>query len=68
MINFLSDHILFFLVSRWEKAGEVSREVWEKVGGHGLLGVVIPEEHGGVGGDYFHAVVALEEQWVGLKI
>ncbi|KAK2857040.1 hypothetical protein Q5P01_005775 [Channa striata] len=37
--------------NEWEKAGQVSREVWEKAGEQGLLGVLIPEEHGGVGGD-----------------
>lgn len=46
----------------------MSREVWEKAGENGLLGLMIPEEHGGVGGDFFYAVVAMEEQWVGLKI
>uniref|UniRef100_A0A8D3AFQ6 Long-chain specific acyl-CoA dehydrogenase, mitochondrial n=1 Tax=Scophthalmus maximus TaxID=52904 RepID=A0A8D3AFQ6_SCOMX len=46
----------------WEKAGQVSREVWEKAGEQGLLGILIPEEHGGIGGDLFSATVMLEEQ------
>uniref|UniRef100_A0A673C1T3 Long-chain specific acyl-CoA dehydrogenase, mitochondrial n=1 Tax=Sphaeramia orbicularis TaxID=375764 RepID=A0A673C1T3_9TELE len=46
----------------WEKAGQVSREVWEKAGEQGLLGLMIPEEHGGVGGDLFYAAVMWEEQ------
>ncbi|XP_028323314.1 long-chain specific acyl-CoA dehydrogenase, mitochondrial [Gouania willdenowi] len=46
----------------WEKAGEVSREVWLKAGEQGLLGVTVPEEYGGIGGDFFSAVVTLEEQ------
>lgn len=48
--------------SRWEKAGNVSREVWEKAGSHGLLGILIPEEHGGIGGDVFSAAITWEEQ------
>uniref|UniRef100_UPI003AAFDEBA long-chain specific acyl-CoA dehydrogenase, mitochondrial n=1 Tax=Centroberyx gerrardi TaxID=166262 RepID=UPI003AAFDEBA len=48
--------------SEWEKAGQVSRELWEKAGEHGLLGVMIPEEHGGIGGDLLSAAVVWEEQ------
>uniref|UniRef100_A0A670IDI5 Long-chain specific acyl-CoA dehydrogenase, mitochondrial n=1 Tax=Podarcis muralis TaxID=64176 RepID=A0A670IDI5_PODMU len=46
----------------WEKAGQVSREIWEKAGQQGLLGVNISEEHGGIGGDLFSAAVVWEEQ------
>lgn len=54
--------ITFFTCPRWEKAGQVSRELWEKAGEQGLLGVMIPEEHGGVGGDVLSAAVVWEEQ------
>ncbi|CAB1327619.1 unnamed protein product [Coregonus sp. 'balchen'] len=30
----------------WEKAGMVSRELWQKAGEQGLLGILTPEEHG----------------------
>ena len=53
---------LFFSCSRWEKAGQVSREVWEKAGEQGMLGVLIPEEHGGIGADVFSAAITWEEQ------
>ncbi|XP_077451856.1 long-chain specific acyl-CoA dehydrogenase, mitochondrial [Stigmatopora argus] len=46
----------------WEKAGQVSREVWEKAGEQGLLGVMTPEECGGFGGDLLSAAVTWEEQ------
>uniref|UniRef100_A0A3P9JS35 Long-chain specific acyl-CoA dehydrogenase, mitochondrial n=1 Tax=Oryzias latipes TaxID=8090 RepID=A0A3P9JS35_ORYLA len=46
----------------WEKAGQVSRELWEKAGEQGLLGVMIPEAHGGIGGDVFSAAITWEEQ------
>lgn len=51
-----------FLNCRWEKAGEVSRELWEKAGKQGLLGVNIAEQHGGIGGDLYSAAVIWEEQ------
>ncbi|KAG8521038.1 Long-chain specific acyl-CoA dehydrogenase, mitochondrial [Galemys pyrenaicus] len=48
--------------SEWEKAGEVSRELWEKAGKQGLLGVNIAEKHGGIGGDLYSAAILWEEQ------
>ncbi|KAM9663450.1 long-chain specific acyl-CoA dehydrogenase, mitochondrial isoform 1-T1 [Trichechus inunguis] len=48
--------------TEWEKAGEVSRELWEKAGKQGLLGVNIAEHHGGLGGDFYSAAVVSEEQ------
>ncbi|KAJ8256014.1 hypothetical protein COCON_G00198780 [Conger conger] len=48
--------------SEWEKAGEVSRELWEKAGEQGLLAIFIPEEQGGIGGDLLSAAVVWEEQ------
>ncbi|XP_054479530.1 long-chain specific acyl-CoA dehydrogenase, mitochondrial [Anoplopoma fimbria] len=46
----------------WEKAGQVSREVWEKAGEQGILGVMTPAELGGVGADLLSAAVTWEEQ------
>ena len=46
----------------WEEAGQVSREVWQKAGESGLLGVNTPEEHGGIGGDWLSACIVHEEQ------
>ncbi|XP_063173990.1 long-chain specific acyl-CoA dehydrogenase, mitochondrial [Candoia aspera] len=46
----------------WEKAGQVSRELWEKAGQQGLLGINISEEHGGIGGDLFSSAIVWEEQ------
>ncbi|KAL6115318.1 acadl [Pungitius sinensis] len=48
--------------AEWEKAGQVSREVWEKAGEQGMLAVLIPAERGGVGADVFSAAVVWEEQ------
>ncbi|ELW72704.1 long-chain specific acyl-CoA dehydrogenase, mitochondrial [Tupaia chinensis] len=48
--------------SEWEKAGEVSRELWEKAGKQGLLGINIAESHGGIGGDLYSTAIVWEEQ------
>jgi len=47
---------------QWEKDGIVDREVWAKAGAQGLLGLQLPEEHGGGGTDDFryNAVVGEE--------
>lgn len=55
-------YFVFLSCSRWEKAGNVSRELWEKAGSQGLLGIMIPEEHGGIGGDVLSAAITWEEQ------
>ncbi|MFJ8785217.1 acyl-CoA dehydrogenase family protein [Streptomyces sp. NPDC102476] len=48
--------------SDWEKAGQLPREVFHKLGSLGLLGFAIPEEYGGGGvADYRYNVVLQEE-------
>jgi acyl-CoA dehydrogenase len=46
----------------WEQAGRMPREVFERLGDLGMLGMAIPEEHGGAGvSDYRYNVVLQEE-------
>jgi acyl-CoA dehydrogenase len=46
---------------RWAHNHQVDREFWNKLGDAGLLGLDLPEEYGGAGGDFgFSAVVAEE--------
>ncbi|XP_069434338.1 long-chain specific acyl-CoA dehydrogenase, mitochondrial isoform X2 [Ovis canadensis] len=47
--------------AEWEKAGEVSRELWEKAGKQGLLGINIADHHGGIGGDLYSSAIVWEE-------
>eukprot|EP00050_Salpingoeca_kvevrii_P007406 m.296037 g.296037 ORF g.296037 m.296037 type:complete len:411 (-) comp13307_c0_seq1:160-1392(-) len=47
---------------RWEEEGQVSRNVWTEAGKMAMLGVTVPEEYGGPGGDIRHAAVIWEEQ------
>jgi acyl-CoA dehydrogenase len=47
---------------KWEKAGRMPREAFEKMGSLGMLGMAIPEEYGGAGiFDYRYNVVMQEE-------
>jgi acyl-CoA dehydrogenase len=47
---------------KWEKAGRMPREAFEKMGSLGMLGMAIPEEYGGAGIlDYRYNVVMQEE-------
>lgn len=46
---------------RWIEQGEVDRSAWNMAGAAGLLCAEIPTEYGGVGGNYLHDTVILEE-------
>ncbi|MBI4259757.1 MAG: acyl-CoA dehydrogenase family protein, partial [Actinobacteria bacterium] len=47
--------------AEWEAAGEFPDSVFRRMGELGFLGVRYPEEHGGQGGDWGHAIVIAEE-------
>ena len=46
---------------QWEKDHIVPREAWTKIGRAGLLAPMVPEEYGGLGGDFLYAVICAEE-------
>lgn len=46
----------------WSKAGKVPREFWNKLGDAGLLCPQMPEQYGGVDGDYRFNCIINEEQ------
>jgi acyl-CoA dehydrogenase len=48
-------------VDEWDRAGEFPRELYERAGELGFLGLKYPEELGGQGGDYVHDAVWAEE-------
>ncbi len=46
---------------RWEEQGHVDREIWTKAGEQGFLCPTVPEELGGVGGDFLYNTIIDEE-------
>lgn len=46
---------------RWAKNHQVDREFWNKMGDAGLLGLDLPEEFGGTGGDFGYSAIVGEE-------
>lgn len=48
-------------VEEWEEAGIVPRSAWKKMGEQGFLCTAVPEEYGGVGGDFLYSVIVSEE-------
>lgn len=54
--------------AKWEKEGQVSRELWKKAGEHGYLSPTVPEAYGGVEADFrYNAVVDEEIARLGLS-
>ncbi|MEM9286845.1 MAG: acyl-CoA dehydrogenase family protein [Pseudomonadota bacterium] len=45
----------------FETAGAVPREIWQKAGDNGLLGISVPEELGGLSGSLTHESILLGE-------
>ncbi len=52
-------------VARWIANSTVPRDLWNRAGEAGLLNISAPEEYGGMGGDYRHEVVLMQQ--LGLK-
>ena len=48
-------------VAEWEDAGRIPREVWQRLGALGFLGLEFPTEYGGGGADVLASVVLGEE-------
>lgn len=48
-------------VEAWREAGQVDRDFWREAGAAGFLGVSVPTEYGGQGGDFRHDVVLVNE-------
>lgn len=46
---------------RWAKNHQVDREFWNKLGDAGLLGLDLPEQYGGAGGDFGLSAIVAEE-------
>lgn len=48
-------------ITQWRREKCVERDMWRKAAEAGLLGLSLPEEYGGAGGDYRHEVILMEQ-------
>ena len=48
-------------IAKWRTDGQVETAFWREAGEMGLLGVSVPEEYGGHGGDLRHDLVVIEQ-------
>jgi acyl-CoA dehydrogenase len=48
-------------IERWQEAGIMERDAWNKLGAAGLLCASMPEEYGGAGGSFAHETVINRE-------
>ncbi|NQZ48539.1 MAG: acyl-CoA dehydrogenase family protein, partial [Erythrobacter sp.] len=60
--KFYQQHAPEKRVQTWRDNGQVEREFWNEAGAAGLLGVSVPTEYGGHGGDFRHDMVVIDQQ------
>ncbi len=58
--RFIAEHVMPFHAD-WEHAGQVPRSLWLKGGELGLLCCNVPEQYGGMGGDFLYSAILVEE-------
>ncbi len=58
--RFIAEHVTPHHAD-WEKAGQVPRSLWHKAAELGLLCCNVPEQYGGMGGDFLHSTILIEE-------
>lgn len=59
--RFFDEHAPPERAARWRADGQVERSFWYDAGKAGLLGVSVPEQYGGAGGDFRHDLVVFEQ-------
>jgi len=59
--KFLDAHAGPAKLDQWRKDGVVERTLWTKAGEAGLLGLSTAAEWGGIGGDFRHETILMEE-------
>ena len=56
-----ADEVVAPGAAEWDREHRFPREVFDQLGELGLMGVCVPERHGGAGADYLSYVLAIEE-------
>ena len=59
--RWVDDHAPPEKMAQWIADSSVPRQLWNDAGDAGLLGISMPEEDGGMGGDYRHEVVLMRQ-------
>ena len=59
--KWIDEHAPPEAVQSWIANSSVPRDLWTQAGTDGLLGLSMPEEDGGMGGDYRHEVVLMRQ-------
>lgn len=48
-------------IAQWDREHRFPRELYTKLNDAGMMGIIVPEEYGGVGADYVSYALAIEE-------
>ncbi len=59
--RFFDQHAPPERTAQWRRDGMVERAFWKEAGEAGLLGVSVPAEYGGAGGDFRHDLVVFDQ-------
>lgn len=59
--RFVADRLPPDRMAHFREQGIIDREIWTQAAEAGLMGISIPEEFGGAGGDFRHEVVLAEQ-------
>ncbi|WP_375195380.1 acyl-CoA dehydrogenase family protein [Sphingobium sp.] len=59
--RFLDEHASPERNEKWRRDKVVERSVWHEAGRFGMLGASLPPEYGGLGGDFRHERIIIEE-------